>query len=294
MPPPDADFAFTINFRRSAGNPRRIFDAASALIDAFEVLDKALVESVDVTISPLMVLEDIESGSIKVWLKNILTRVDDEALKTGDWKMLVGHYLVKAKYVVLEYCDREEGTPRLSDLREGLRKLAQETDVRQLPDYAPVHEGRLITAMDQIQRAKGELDSNDRLMIESDEGGVYEVNLASQWKASDVVTPEDETTSTSHGQIILTIRKPDFIGDTMWQFSHGRSTVSAKIHDTAWLSRFHQRLIPIAPGDALRCSVTFTYYYDTKGTLTGTRIDIDKVLGVIHAQSGPQGSFLPP
>jgi len=93
MPPPDADFAFTINFRRSAGNPRRIFDAASALIDAFEVLDKALVESVDVTISPLMVLEDIESGSIKVWLKNILTRADDEALKTGDWKMLVGHYL---------------------------------------------------------------------------------------------------------------------------------------------------------------------------------------------------------
>ena len=97
MPPPDSDFAFTIQFQKGSGNPRRVFDAASTLIDAFEVLDKALVDSVDVKISPLMVLEDVESGSIKVFLKNILSRIDDDALKTADWKLLVGHYLVKAK-----------------------------------------------------------------------------------------------------------------------------------------------------------------------------------------------------
>ena len=101
MPPPDSDFAFTIQFQKGSGNPRRVFDAASTLIDAFEVLDKALVNSVDVKISPLMVLEDVESGSIKVFLKNILSRIDDDALKTADCKLLVGRYLVKAKYLVL-------------------------------------------------------------------------------------------------------------------------------------------------------------------------------------------------
>ena len=43
MPPPDADFAFEIDFKKGEGDPRRVFDAASTLIDAFEVLDKALV-----------------------------------------------------------------------------------------------------------------------------------------------------------------------------------------------------------------------------------------------------------
>jgi hypothetical protein len=36
VPPADADFAFKIDFKKGAGNPRRVFDAASALIDAFE------------------------------------------------------------------------------------------------------------------------------------------------------------------------------------------------------------------------------------------------------------------
>jgi hypothetical protein len=66
MPPEDADFAFTIDFERGAGDPRRVFDAASALVDGFELLDEALAPSVDQNIRTLMVLEDIEAGSLKV------------------------------------------------------------------------------------------------------------------------------------------------------------------------------------------------------------------------------------
>ena len=35
MPPPDADFSFRIVFEKGQGDPRRIFDAASELIDGF-------------------------------------------------------------------------------------------------------------------------------------------------------------------------------------------------------------------------------------------------------------------
>ena len=40
MPPPDADFSFRIVFEKGQGNPRRIFDAASELIDGFKESDK--------------------------------------------------------------------------------------------------------------------------------------------------------------------------------------------------------------------------------------------------------------
>jgi hypothetical protein len=86
MPPDDADLAFEIDFKRGEGNPRRVFDSASELIAAFETLDEALVGSVDSKIKTLMVLEDIEGGSIKVWLRNVLNRIPDEGLKDLDWK----------------------------------------------------------------------------------------------------------------------------------------------------------------------------------------------------------------
>ena len=286
LPPKDADFSFTIDFVKGAGNPRRVFDAASALIDAFEVLDSALIASVDVKISPVMVLEDVEAGSLRTWLKSVLSRIDDEALKTLEWKPIVGRYLVKAKYLVLEFCDNAEGTSSITDLREGLRRLAQETDVRQLPDYAPIHEGRLISAMDRVQSAKRELDRGDKLTIESN-GNTYEVNLASDWEPSETIKPADTKETTSPGEIILTVRKPDFIKDTMWQFSHGKNTLSALIKDEEWLIRFHQRRIPLFPGDALRCRVLFTYIYDDKGALIDQRQEIEKVLEVIPG-AGPQ------
>src|SRR6185436_16959862 len=86
MPPTDADLAFKIEFERGQGNPRRVFDAASELIDAFELFDKAVIGSIDPTIETLMVLEDIAAGSIKIWLRNILYRIPDEALRDVDWR----------------------------------------------------------------------------------------------------------------------------------------------------------------------------------------------------------------
>ena len=190
MPPADADFAITVDFKKGTGNPRRVFDAISDLIDAFEVLDKALIEFIDVKISPVMVLEDVEAGSLKTFLKNILNRTEDEALKTLDWRPIVGRYLVKCKYIILEFCDGDENIANISSLKDGLRRLAQETDVRHLPDYAPVHEGRLLAALDRIQSAKGELDKEDRLIIESGEDS-YEVNLSSTWEPSEHIKPLD-------------------------------------------------------------------------------------------------------
>src|SRR6266404_1283973 len=136
MPPPDADFGIKIDFKKGEGNPRRVFDAASLLIEGFERFDSTVIESIDNTIEPVLVLEDIEAGSIRIWLKNVLTAADDDALKKLDWKPQVGKYLVRAKYVVLRWLDSgdQSSPPQLRTLADELRQIARETDVRHLPD----------------------------------------------------------------------------------------------------------------------------------------------------------------
>jgi hypothetical protein len=86
MPPPNADFSFRIVFKKGQGDPRRIFEAASELIDGFEQLDQAVAGSVDVRLQPVMVLDDIKAGSIRVLLSSLLKNIDDEGLRQGEIK----------------------------------------------------------------------------------------------------------------------------------------------------------------------------------------------------------------
>ena len=92
--PRDADFTLRIDFKRGEPNSYRIFQAADLMIRALQGLDATLVGAIDTKIEPVMVLEEIESGSLIIWLRNILTAADDEALKKLDWKPAVGKYLV--------------------------------------------------------------------------------------------------------------------------------------------------------------------------------------------------------
>jgi hypothetical protein len=281
----DTDFGFTIDFKKGQGNPRRVFDAASALIDAFESFDKAVVVSIGGKIEPTMVLEDVQSGSLKVVLRNVLLGIDDEALKSGDLKRLVGTFLLKAKYSALEYLKDEQGAKQgLETLKGELITLAVATDSRHLPDYAPVHEGRLIASLDKIQKAKAELETGDRLIVDLDKGP-YVVDLGSTWLPSETLgkEPSEPIEKENTIEMVLTIRKPDMIKDTMWQFSHGKSNVSASMKDEAWLAEFRARRIPIFPGDALQCTVKCIFSYDEKGELIDQRMEIIKVKGVMQS-----------
>jgi hypothetical protein len=171
-----------------------------------------------------------------------------------------------------------------------LREIAQQTDVRHLPDYAPIHEGRLIASLDKIQDAKRILDSKDSLTIDVD-GKVYEVNLESTWSPRDFIKEVAQTKETrSEGEVILGIRKPDLLGEAMWQFSHGKAAISAKVTDEAWLKDFHDRKVPLYSGDSMRCRVVFTYIYDERDELLEQKTEVIQVLEVLAA-GGAQSGF---
>ena len=96
--PPRADFAIYIDFDKESPNPQRVFQSLNDLIVAFQKFDRVLCQTIDSNIEPVMMLEEVEVGSLKVWLRNALQAIEDDGLKTLDWKPLVGKYLVKAKY----------------------------------------------------------------------------------------------------------------------------------------------------------------------------------------------------
>lgn len=294
MKPADADFGVTVDFTRGVSDPVVVFEGITTLLEGFRQLDKVTIGALDPEIEPIMVLEDVEAASITAWIRNRLRQVDDQALKELDWRPQVGKYAVKAKYRVLEYLDERERAneaARLGQLREDLEQLAREADIRHIPLHAPIALGELTASLDRIQDAKRLLESSNRLIIKT-EDREYEVDLTSSGKRPSAFLPAPvDSTHAGTMQMTLLVRKPDYLGNSLWEFRHGKEPVEAHVRDEDWLERFRSGQVLIAPGSALSCLVAYEYGYDTDGELRTRKHDVVKVFEVIHNPPGTQQRF---
>jgi hypothetical protein len=160
-----ATFAITVDFVRGTGDPSRPFRTMIDLLGALARFDRDLIRSVDVTIEPVLLLEDVEAGSIKAWVATILKSTDDSAIRSGDWKKVLGEYLVKGKYFLLEKLEGAQTItqPRLLDeIQSGLLLEAELTDVRSLPGYVPSTEETLLRLLKASGATPGELEEIER------------------------------------------------------------------------------------------------------------------------------------
>ena len=291
--PPQADFAFYVDFNKEKGPASRVFAATHQFIKACERLDRELVVSIDTNIETVMVLEDIEAASLKTWLRSALQVADDQAIKDLDWKPAVGKYLVRAKYLILRWIDESKAPKDLLSLGREIQNLAAETDVRHIPDYTPLQPGALISAIKDFEEVKDHLAEGDRAsMFLSDEESV-DFNLSVRLDIEDIEALAVREVQTHFVQsMVVIVKKPDYLGASMWELRHGKQALLARIEDEEWLRKFQSRHIDIRPGDALRCEVRIEMHYGHDNELVSQKYYISKVHEVLENQYKSQITFL--
>jgi hypothetical protein len=280
-----ADFRIQIDFDKKSPQPSRVFRSMSELIETFEAFDRDLARSVDSRIETVLLLEDIESGSIVAWFISKIEAIDDEVLKSGDWKKAMGAYLVKAKYITLDFLqkitkitNREE----IEELQRSLLKAAEATDVHILPAYASIPREKLLGNIERIASSLTHLSPKDKATYITDE---YEIPFNREFdfipeEIEDLITKQ---TLTGTHEMILKVKKPDYLGESMWEVKHGKGTISAKIKDEGWLQKFQKRDVDIRPGDSIRAKVEIAQKYDYDNNLVATHYTILEVLEILAA-----------
>lgn len=134
------DFCIEIQYTKESEDPSRIFRTMSGLIDSCQSLDRHLIKTIDINLEPVLMLEDIEIGSLKTWLSNRIKQIPDDSLYELDWRPLIGQYLVRTKYVVIDFLTGKTSITNIKELKpviEQILGLAEETKVRRLPAYTP-------------------------------------------------------------------------------------------------------------------------------------------------------------
>lgn len=276
------DFSITIDFDKNSPNPSRVFKSMASIIETFEKLDSDLVRHIDNKIETIMLLEDIEKGSLRAFFENILKKLPDDAIKDLDWKKVIGHYLLKAKYI---YLNKTEGSARITDGKDidsiemELKQAAHETGVDQIPTYVPMTKKAIIKNIDNISKSLESLNKNDKVYYDSEYGrATFNLDLSIDLeKMEDLITGEIYESVTP---MILKVKKPDYLGDSMWEFKHGSKTISAKITHTKWLRDFQDRNVDVRPQDSLVCNVKTINKYDFSYELLSVSYEVVEVLRI--------------
>ncbi len=292
---PKADFCIAVDFEKDSSDPARVFRTISGLIESFSGFDRELAKSIHVKIEPVLLLEDVEIGSIKVWLKNCLECIDDEALKNLDWRPQLGKYLVKAKYITIDFLSKKTtitDRKELEDLGENLLELAKETDIIEIPSYTPVPLPRLAENIEKVSCALSHLSPHDTARFLTPFGDAsFNLDFSCAPETIEEILTERQITTTP--EMILKVKRPDYLGEAKWDFRHDGRNFDAKILDKEWLQEFQERRVDVRPGDALRARVKVVVKYDSANEVIGSQHEILEVFEVIPGPTAEQVSFVP-
>lgn len=283
-----------VEFERGRGDPARVFRAMTGLIEATQSLDEHLSATISTTVRTTLVLQDVEAASLKAKLLTVIQELPDEALKEGNIKRVIGHFLLKAKHRVLDWCaDRDEIKSReeVKQLEADIHRLAEQSDVKLLPAYAPVETGTLLADITSIRSALENLNIYDKATFTSPEGlSAYNPQLVvSEQVVRELVTRE---TLDSESVRIIKVKKPDYLGSSKWGFKYSGHLIEAKILDEKWLTQFQSRKVELQPGDSLRVRLREQVSYGYDNEIVHVEYDVIEVQEVIQAPKYIQGDLL--
>lgn len=287
------EFGIEIRFPPHSDAPSAVFRAMFSLIEAFQEIDTLLAESIRSSIRPTMLLEDIEAGSLRVWLHSVLLSVDEESLRSGEYKRIVGSFLVRVRRIMIEWTANKTtitSAAEVEELKQIILDEAEHTNALAIPAYVPIPSIEVARSVALIGEALAPLQESISVRYLSADSSV-EINRSFSVAPEVLTDLLVKESLPSQAQMILIVKRPDFLGDSRWEFRHGRQPLEAKMLDREWLTDFHNGKQVLVPGDALKAAVISVARYGHDGELIDTKHEIIKVFEVIRRPNPSQGGL---
>jgi len=249
-----------------------VLHAAMGMIQALDKLDSALLSSVDMSLQPVSVLNDVQHSSLKMLLARALRNLPDDAIHSLDWKKWIGGLLVKGKYKLLQ--NIEADAPEIRKILVDLNDEYKAAPVGLL-GYSPPTVSDVSDALDSVIQARSAL-AGHRMEVQTELGDVIIPDITVHADQAKDDGPQQTVVNT--GIEFFKIKSPDMLGSSQWQvLRNGRNTRVDMLHQR-WLDAYHAREFSILPGDSLKCAFEETVTYDSSGN------EIDRSLAIVEVK----------
>ena len=262
-----------------------VFNELGNIFQSIHEFDKWILSHIDSGASVYYTIEGIEFGSIRTRLAQFLRAIPDDAIKTLDWKALVGNLLLKTKYLILKALEQNKTIDSkailetlTTEINSELSKLEENSSQIIIPQ---INIYILLNNIETISRVVNSLPNKESIEYRSKFGDV-KLSRGIYINKSKIIHELGATTVTNDTTEILKIKKIDLLSDeAKWDFKIGSRVVHARIQDITWLNNYHKREIIIKPEDSLKVTLKTTYTFTNNNEHTQLTYDIVKVLQVI-------------
>lgn len=241
----EGEIGVVIDYRPGHTPAVNVLQAAMDMVRALDGLDAALLSSINTSLEPVSVLNDVRHSSLKILLARVLKQVPDEMVSTLDWRAWVGGLLVKGKYKLLQKLDADS-----PEIQSVLDELIDDYKAPEgmLADFNPPQVSDVIDALDGVSKARNSM-AGHAVTVETSLGDIFLPDT------SILEVPVDDTGETQEvtnsGIEYFKIKSPDMLGNAQWVVHRNKRAVRVEMLHKSWLDKYHAREISILPGDSL-------------------------------------------
>jgi hypothetical protein len=268
----EGEVALTVDYAAGRASAIAVLSGATEMIAAIDALDRALLSSVNTSLEPVSILNDVQHSSLKILLARALKSVPDDDLARLDWKEWLGRLLVKGKHMLLQHMDAD--APTIAAVIEELKP--DYAAAPGLVGYTPPTVTQAQQALKQVRRARALL-TDSTVTIQTELGSVRLPDLPAESPEAEPVVAERVV---NRGREWLKVRFPDMLGPAQWTVLRGGRNVRVAVLHQEWLDRYHRRGVQLMPGDVLDCDYEETVEYDANQNEIGRSLAIIRVHGV--------------
>lgn len=247
-----AEFELYFDFEKQSHSPQRVFKILADLLVVLGKFDSLLVQTADPEFRTELVLEDIETGSIRAKLAVFLRNIPEEVVKNFDWKKLIGHFLNKGLQRFIKFLENKPLVNNLEELKN--LQVALETDAELastnpllVPGQVPLD--KLVAFIEEMTRAIAPLRGQEYIEYRSSAGNA---RFNPHFNTANLQALLVIETQNTENEYLVKAKRPDFMGESMWELVLKGHTITAKMADTAWLDDFHEGRVDFRPSDYLR------------------------------------------
>lgn len=283
-------FALRIDYEHNSLRPARVFRAMTRLIEGVEALDKGLIGTFPIKVESVLLLEQVQMGSVRTVLRSVIKGVDDEAIQDGAWREALGNFLLQGKHILFRWIEGRQAVgdrSELDALSGEILRLAEQTGVLRLPVYVPPPMSDLLRDVTALSKGLSHLAHKDVATYEA-LGTVSPVSRNFRMEPEQANELLAGRKHVNRSTVLLRVKKPVYIGESMWEFVHAGHGIRARIADHDWMMDFQLLNIQVRPGDSLRVILETTTESGANNQPATTLHRVLKVLDVRHATHGSQ------
>lgn len=280
-----SSFAIKLEFDKNTENPSRLFYSFAEMIDSVNSLDIVIAKTINSTITSKIILDDVEKGSIIAKLWNELVISEEGKIDDLEPQENLKDYLEDSRKAAIDFVSQNKSSVEdLEKLSIEIAEIAEKKKVAESFNYAEPNLIDLAKSINEIKNSTNDLHQNEGFILtNSDENpsaimrnGSEKIDIESVEK---FLTKEELV---NNYETFYKIKKPDFLGDSQWDFKHGNKSIKVKILHQEWLDQFHKGEIVVLPGDSLKVKIKQTNKYNQNGYLISEKIEIIEVLEIRH------------